>query len=121
MQVSKIYFQKNYPVADFQYEHFGVEIMIEGGNVDEAFNEAREITRQQWLKVAHQFEDSIHVIEPPVIKEEKEPEPEISMEQAINSFTEIKGANGLESFKILVKGKPELQKIYDQKLKALSK
>jgi len=38
---------------------------------------------------------------------------------AINSFTQITGANGLESFKLLVKGKPELEEVYENKMKEL--
>lgn len=119
MNLTKIYFQKNYPVADFQYEHYGVEIQLnEGDDINKAFDEAREITRQQWLRNAHQFEDSIHVIEPPVIAPTKEPEPELTLEDQINSCTEKKV---LESYRLIVKGNKELQKIYDSKIKKLSK
>jgi hypothetical protein len=124
MKVTKIYFQKNYPVGEFQYEHFGVEITIEVGNVDEAFNEAREITRLQWLRYYHQFEDSIKVVEPVKEITVEETLETLSIAEQISSCTDY---NILTTYDFILKNHKEyklnesLRELYNQKLRELSK
>jgi hypothetical protein len=49
MKPVRIYFQKNFPTAQFQNEHYGVEIELEqGDSVEQAFKEARNICFNQF-------------------------------------------------------------------------
>ena len=43
MQIERVYFQKNFQVGDFLYEHIGVGLILEAG---ESATEARETARQ---------------------------------------------------------------------------
>jgi len=51
MKATKIYFQKNFSVGQFQNEHYGIEIELEQQDiVEDAFKEARNICFQQFKK-----------------------------------------------------------------------
>lgn len=49
MQIEKVYFQKNFQVGDFLYEHIGVGVILEAG---ESAKEALE-TAMQFVKEQH--------------------------------------------------------------------
>jgi hypothetical protein len=48
MQITEIYYQRNFQVGDFLYEHYGVRINVSGtDNIDDAYTEADKIVREQ--------------------------------------------------------------------------
>ncbi len=48
MKVTKIYFQKSFNVAEFLYEHYGAEVLIEEGETaEEGFEKAKQTVWHQ--------------------------------------------------------------------------
>jgi hypothetical protein len=138
MKPTRIYFQKNFPTAQFQHENYGVEIELEqGDSVEQAFKEARNICFNQFQKDNPQItwneqERDIPIIEtirhlnninPPAQSYNPIEIPETlvnkTIEEQIQSCTSIEGENQLKSFEIFASMNKKYKPFYDKKLKEL--
>ena len=128
MQFTVISFEKLFPTGAYMNEKIRVEVSLNlGDNPMDAIDAARKLVDENFEKNnPHLVTPDISII-PKSSKEmmasyddsvpthyNKQP----TLEEQINSCSEIKT---LESYKFIVKGKPELETIYNQKLNELSK
>lgn len=121
MKVSKVYYQRNFRIGDFQYETIGVEIDInDGEDAHLAMEEAKRLViaynAEQNHPTPHIVERPIHDIELPVIEVEKEYGN--TLEEQINSCTEFKV---LETYYLICQNNPTLKSIYNIKKAELTK
>lgn len=115
MQISKIYYQRNFRIGDFQYETIGIGIDInEGEDAKQAMDEAKrlviEYNAEQNHPVPHIQETNIPA-ELPIIQVDKGPQLEdMTLEQQIRSCKDMKVLKVYES---IVKKDMLLKKAYN--------
>lgn len=117
MSYYKVVYDKLFPYAPYLNERIGIEMLVEAGQSPaEALQEAKKIV-----------EDFYHASNPhPVsavsIVADNVPVPEVQLEKPKQTTLEedimsSPSLNVLQSYRIIVKNKPDLQAIYDTKLK----
>ena len=129
MSYHKVIYDKLFPYAPYLNERIGVEMLVEVGQDPlEALKQCKDIVEgfyQDSLKSANnaQLQPSIEQL-PPVIQQKEEPETKLSREdkqkKLIMGCTALEGADGLYSYKLLIKTNPHLQETYRIKLVELS-
>ena len=126
MQFTSISFEKLFPTGAYMNEKIRVDISLNlGENPMDAIDEARKLVNENFEK------NNPHLVNPDIPIISKHPEEKKVQfqwtemkEQPIDFVKEINSCETLkvlESYKFIVKGKPELEKIYSEKLKELSK
>jgi hypothetical protein len=121
MKIQSIHYQKIFPLAPYVNETIGVDIAIDAGDsLDNAIQIAKS-TVERWHKELNPqlFNGSQPQAngEIPVTQVEKPLSKDNRMIADIKTCKDIKI---LETYKFIVKGKPELQAAYDSQLKTLS-
>lgn len=120
MRIEKIYFEQLFPTGQYANQRLGVEGTLQEGELYEnAFAHAKSI-------VEAAFKSMNPEPLPPQTDYHSGPTPEIQVEKIeigdlptqIQSCKELKV---LESYKLMVKGKSDLEKLYFDKLNELSK
>lgn len=128
MQITEIYYQKNFQIGDFLYEHYGVRIGISGtDDIDNAYEQAEKIVREQhYLKNKdNSFYANAEPTELPItqVQEVKNSYPVAQEDDIIKEIQSYK--LGKAAFKAvyseMVKGNPKLENAYQNKLAELSK
>lgn len=129
MQITEIYYQRNFQIGEFLYEHYGVKINVSGNeDIDQAFSECERIVKEQhYLK----NKDNSFYAQPksdedlPVtqVQEEKIKPSVASEDDVIKEMGTFKlGANiFIAVYGEQVKGNPKLEEAYNKKLAELSK
>jgi len=119
MKIDRINYQKVFPLGMYINERIGVEIQLDkGDNPEEALLKAKEMVEafhkenNKWLYMEVNM-DAIPIEKP-------KPE-EIRIGLFAEDINSCKDMETLKGYRLLVKGKPELQQAYDNKLKELSK
>ena len=118
MTISKIYYQRNFRIGDFQYETIGIGIDInEGENAHEALEEAKRLVIEYNAEQNHPVP---HIQESTV----PQPLPEIQVDKVKDiSLTEqicfAENIGELKQFELLAKMNPNLQKAYDNTYRLL--
>lgn len=113
--IERVSYQKTFNLGNYSSERIGVDIVLnEGEDAKLALSEAS--------KLVHEYHKDSISLNPPQSSDELVT---VNLDKAtlgsslirdINSCTELKV---LESYKIIVKGKPDLQAAYDTKLNQL--
>jgi hypothetical protein len=114
MKVDKIYYQRNFPIGEFMYAHYGVGISIDDGeSIEDAYAEAKKIIRSQYEN------DNPHIVwsEAPVpatVIEEKSSKG--TLEDQIMGSKDI---NELNTWKLISLSHPRLLEVYNNRLSQL--
>ncbi len=119
MKIEKISYQKLFPLGAFINEKIGVEMQLdEGDNPVQVLNEAKKLVEKYHIDTNPQmYIDDVPQISTTTTIDQVQPLTKVaSLIQQINSCEEIKV---LESYKLIVKTDPDLQRAYDKKLKQL--
>jgi len=118
MQFTSISFEKLFPTGAYMNEKIRVDMSLNlGDSPMDAIDEARKVVNENFEK------NNPHLVTPDILRKANmmQAEPiffkEQSTSEQIKTCTELKV---LESYKFIVKGKPELETIYQNKLKELS-
>lgn len=116
MHIDKISYQKTFNLGNYSSERIGVDIVLNEG-------EDAKLSLSEASKLVHEYHKESLSLNPPQSSDTLVPDIHLdkatlanSLVRDINSCTELKV---LESYKIIVKGKPDLQDAYDTKLKEL--
>lgn len=114
MNIDRISYEKVFQLGAYINEKIRVEVSLEKGeDAKEALDTARNLVHE------YHFEQNKELYEQRgtrVIEVEPKLSPKESLIADINSCKEVKV---LESYKLIVKNNPDLQDIYDNKLKSL--
>lgn len=122
MSYYKVIYDKLFPYAPYLNERIGIEILVETGqSPQDALLEAKTIVEAFYKEqsLANRPPETTTITIPESQQEiqvQKEIPKSTSLIDDINSCTEVKV---LESYKFIVRNKPELQAAYDLKLKTL--
>lgn len=129
MQITEIYYERNFQIAEFLFEKMGCRIAINGDeNVDSAYEQAEKIVREQhYIK----NKDNSFYAQPksdedlPVTQVQEQPKytyPVATDDDVIKEMQTYKlGVNAFISvYSEMVKGNPKLEEAYQLKLKQLS-
>lgn len=126
-QFERITYQRVFNLGNYESIRIGADVLINPGeDAKQALNEAKEFV-EQWRKEnnAYHFADTTPDI-PIIPKQEKVNNDFVkeyynavtqTIDEQIKSCANLKV---LESYKFIVKGKPDLETIYQSKLKELS-
>lgn len=129
MNINKVNYQRTFNLGNYCSERIGVELDLNPGeDATTALDTARKLVEEYHQKGSPplNFDNTPDI---PIIPKKEEGKPIMTREDAeqelmygknipaqIQSCTELKT---LESYKFIVKGKPELETIYQNKLKEL--
>lgn len=126
MQFEKISYQRVFNLGNYESVRIGADVLINPGeDAKQALNEAKEFV-EQWRKEnnAYHFADTTPDI--PIIPKKEWVQPinmysnkPISDETLIFEIGTCNSVKTLESYKFIVKGKKDLEEIYNNKLKEL--
>lgn len=118
MRIDRINYQKTFNLGNYCSEKVGVEMEVEPGEANKALDEAKKFV-EDWHKSNNPqlYDGSMPTIsgELPIVYASNEPNSKL-----VQDIYSCKELVVLESYKLIVKGKPELQSAYDQQLKKLS-
>ena len=117
MKVDRINYQKVFPLGMYINERIGVEIQLDkGDNPEEALLKAKEM-----VEAFHKENNKgLYMEGTPEIPIEKPKPEEIRIGLFAEDINSCKDMETLKGYRLLVKGKPELQQAYDNKLKELN-
>lgn len=116
MMIERVSYQKTFNLGNYSSERIGVDIVLnEGEDAKLALSEASKLVHEYHKESAAQNPTQSTVDIVPEIRLDKQSLAS-SLIRDINSCTELKV---LESYRLIVKGKPELQTAYDTKLNQL--
>lgn len=135
MTIKTITFQQTFPTGQFQNQKLGVEIGIDEidymptPNPDgtKTLYSKQDVAERTFMIAKKIVNETFEKLNPGIVWEgEKEQLPVIKTEERRIGLliSDISGCNDLkvlETYKLLVKGKPELQAAYDLRLQELSK
>lgn len=129
MQITEIYYQRNFQVGEFLYEHYGVKIGINGTeDIDQAFTEAERIVKQQhYIKNKdNTFYANAEQTELPVTQEKEQSRwyyPVATDDDVVKEIQSYKlGINAFVAvYGDMVKGNSKLEEAYKNKISELTK
>lgn len=124
MKVTKITFEQLYPTGQYANQRLGIEIAIDefeamkDENIANAYSYAKNLVNDAFKSLNPELST-------PSITDYNTGQPaEIQVEKRIGLLTDdilnCQDLKILESYKLIVRAKPELQAAYDQRLKELS-
>jgi len=128
MKVRTINYQRTYNTGNYTSIRLGAEIELDDGDSStEAFFKAKEIIDAEYKLLMP--EPPTFGFAPSEIKVSKEVNPatpdtrtrEEKQADLIRTFTKIEKPDGLKSMELIVKSKPYLQSVYDEKMDELTK
>jgi hypothetical protein len=130
MKITEVYYQRNFQIGEFTYEHYGVKISISGSdNIDDAYNEAERIVKEQHYAKNKDYYAMLASQNVPIdlpvtqAKEYIENHPYISSEsdllQEMQSY-KLGSKAFIAVYGEMVKGNPKLEEAYKNKLNELS-
>lgn len=123
-KANKIYYQRNFPIGQFLYEHIGIELIVEQGKtVDETIKEARELVFENHKKNNPQVEYS--EIDIPITKlvspvNEKDTKPKTQEEKIIDDIATVTDPKVLDGYQFISKKYPSIKEAVENKRKELT-
>lgn len=115
MKVDRISYQKVFPLGMYINERIGLEIQLDDGeDATIALSKAKAMVESFHIENNKGLYVEVNQEAIPIQKPE-----EIRIGLLIQDIESCKDIKTLESYKLLVKGKPDFQKAYDNKLKQL--
>lgn len=121
MRAEKVIYMQTFPTGNFSNQKLGVEILLEPGEgVEECFKSAKSAVEAAFKAMNPSPTPSITDY-----NTGEQVTQEIREDRVIGFFGDdilsCKDLKTLETYKLLVKGKPELQEIYDKVFSELNK
>lgn len=117
MVINKITYEQLFPLAQYSNVRLGMEITLtEGDMIEDAYAKAKTIATESFERLFPQVEQAVTDFN---TGEGIRPERVVgSMADEIKTCKDLKV---LSTYKLLVRNKPDLQEIFDEKLLELSK
>jgi len=131
MKVTKITFEQLFPTGQYANQRLGIEIDID--DYDFRIGEQEGKDKQEVVKTGFEYakklvNEAFQALNPDLtspIYEQETPTTEIQVERRIGALAEdilsSPDMKTLESYKLIVRAKPELQEAYDKRLEELLK
>ena len=111
MKINQVNYQKTFNLGNYSSERIGVDITLnEGDDAKEALATAKQLVEEYHVQGYAAREAAVPVIVATPLPQPKKSTEPLSLADQIKTCTEIKV---LESYKFIVKGKPE-QQVYDR-------
>jgi hypothetical protein len=122
MKIDRVSYQKLFPLGVYINERIGVELSLEAGeDAKEALKTARKLVHEYHMEANKElYEKELSKVEehPKVIHTD----PKLNQEQSIiRDISTVNSLTVLESYRLIAKNNPEIQKAYDNKLQSLKK
>lgn len=119
MKINKVFYEKLFPTGSFLNERIGMEASLDPGDDEQGALHSLKEKVEKFHKDSNPLLDTVAPDQQPIISEKPIPADQ-RIAVIIADIYSCKELKVLESYKLMVKGNPELQAAYDQKFKELT-
>jgi len=130
MQITEVYYQRNFQIGEFIYEHYGVKISVNANeNIDDAYAECEKIVKEQHFTKNKDYYAMLASQNVPIdlpvtqVEKPKYTYPVATDDDVVKEIHSYKlGVNAfIAVYSKMVKGNPKLEEAYNKKLIELQK